>query len=63
MADITVTGNESYFNEKATFFKGIVVYDDIKFGDNQILLSFYIGSPLTPPTSNQYNPTAPLPSA
>jgi len=44
MADITVTGNESYFNEDAKFFKDVYIYgnlyynfasfsDPIKFGD------------------------------
>ena len=31
--NITVTGQEAYFNEKATFFKGIKVFGDVESPD------------------------------
>jgi hypothetical protein len=33
MSNITVTGQEAYFNEKATFFKGLKVFGDVESPD------------------------------
>jgi hypothetical protein len=34
--NISVTGQEAYFNEKATFFKGLKIYGDVETEDESI---------------------------
>ncbi len=44
--NISITGQEAYFNEKATFFKGLKVYGDVEtedgsvFGGGEVQLQF-----------------------